>query len=209
MVNLRTQRRLAGAVLKAGRGRVWLAPEKLSEIKSANSRQAIRKLIKDHTILKRAVETRSRGRWRKRMDEKKRGRHLGAGKVKGTKEARKPSKDAWMLRQRIQRRLLAKYRQSGKIDCHLYQQLYRKAKGNVFKSKKVLLENIFLRKAEIERENRAKAQRQALLAKQKRAKDKRALREERRSKRIRAEAEEAAKLLKKAMSREKEGRSSS
>merc|ERR1712118_269193 len=48
----------------------------------------------------------------------------------------------WIRRQRVLRRPLRKYREAGKIDNHIYHSFYVKSKGNQFKNKKVLIEQL-------------------------------------------------------------------
>ncbi|QWU88246.1 hypothetical protein CA3LBN_002511 [Candidozyma haemuli] len=178
MPNLRTQKRLAASVVGVGKRKIWLDPNETTELASANSRAAIRKLYKNGTIVKKPVTAHSRASARIMAESKRNGRHMGLGKRKGTKNARMPTQVLWMRRLRVLRRLLAKYRDSGKIDRHLYHHLYLAAKGNAFKHKRALVEHVIQAKAEAAREKSLKAEAEARRLRNKAARERRAQRVE-------------------------------
>lgn len=173
MANLRLQKRLAASVLKVGRKRVWIDPNETAEVALANSRKNIRKLFKDGLIMRRQVHMHSRSRVQRYQEAKRKGRHQGHGKRKGTKDARMPQKVLWMRRQRVLRRLLRKYRDAKKITKDIYHTFYLGSKGNQFKNKTVLIEAIHRMKQEKIREKQLAEQREARRAKNTIRKDKR------------------------------------
>lgn len=54
--------------------------------------QSVRKLVKDGLIIKKPVAVHSRYRTRKNNEARRKGRHMGHGKRKGTANARMPTK---------------------------------------------------------------------------------------------------------------------
>ena len=145
------QRRLASTMLKCGKRKVWIDPNEINEISIADNRKTIKKLIKEGIIVKKNSKAHSKNRKKLYQEAKQKGKHKGIGSRKGSSNARSSQGYKWHFKQKVFRNLLRKYRNSEKIDKHLYRELYLKSKGNVFKNKRVLLDYIHSAKIDHDR----------------------------------------------------------
>lgn len=76
-VSLKVQKRLAASVLKCGKKKVWMDPNESKEIGLANSRQAVRKLVKNGLVIRKPQVIHSKARHQRHMEAKAKGRHTG------------------------------------------------------------------------------------------------------------------------------------
>ncbi len=109
------------------------------EVEEALTREDIKRLINKGLITKIQKKGTSRLGAKKTREQKKKKRRKGPGSRKGSVGARKKKKELWMKRIRALRRLLKELRDQGKIEKKTYTKLYLMAKGNMFRSKKHLL----------------------------------------------------------------------
>jgi large subunit ribosomal protein L19e len=133
--NVLFQRRMAAEVLKVGVNRVWIDPTKEKEVKQALTKEDIRELINQGVIKARPIKgvSRARAREREKKDKKR-----GPGSKKGKRTALYSRKEAWMDRIRAIRFYLRLMKEEGVIDRSLYRDLYRKASGGMFNSKRAV-----------------------------------------------------------------------
>ena len=150
-MNLRSQKRLAAKILKAGAGRIKV--KNVKEVEEAITRDDIRKLIDKGLIEKEQKKGYGRVHARKRLEQEKKGRRRGKGSRKGKKRAKINKKEAWMTRVRALRKLLRELKENGRISRSDYRKVYMKVKGGAFRSKHHMIS--YLKDNEIlkEREN--------------------------------------------------------
>jgi large subunit ribosomal protein L19e len=134
MTNLSSQRRLASQILKIGQNRVWIDPERMSDVEGAITREEIKKLIHEKVIVSLPEKGVSRSRAKIIRGKKRLGRRSGPGSITGAGYAKVTQKDAWMIKIRSLRRKLRELKASRTIAEETYSQYYRMAGSGRFQS---------------------------------------------------------------------------
>ncbi|MCS7097639.1 MAG: 50S ribosomal protein L19e [Candidatus Methanomethyliaceae archaeon] len=132
-MNLKVQRRLAAEVLGVGEKRVWINPEKISEVSTAITREEIRKFIEEGVIKAKPEMGVSRGRWRLIKKQRRKGLRKGPGSRKGPVES-----EDWIYRVRAMRRFLRLLKKRKIITPKVYRMLYMKVKSGTFHDRRQL-----------------------------------------------------------------------
>ena len=108
----------------------------MNEIKDAITKGDIRGLINKGHIVEIQKKGHSRGRTRKLLLQKRKGRRSGQGSRKGSISARLDKKSAWMSKIRTQRQFLKEVRDKSILTKKVYRKLYLMSKGGFFRSRR-------------------------------------------------------------------------
>ena len=122
MTNLTNQRRLASRIMKVGKNRVWINPQRIEDVESAITREEVRKLVHEKIIAATPIQGVSRGR------------RKGPGSKSGTPRAVISKKQAWMTKIRSLRRKLRELKANRTITESIYRELYMIAGSGRFTS---------------------------------------------------------------------------
>lgn len=136
MIQMQVQKRLAASVLGISSKKITFDITRLDDIKEAITKADVRKLVNEGAIFVKKHSQQSRLRARKIKTQKRKGRRQGPGSRKGKATARKPRKETWIKRIRLQRKFLNTLREKKLVDKVAYNNLYMKAKGGFFRSRR-------------------------------------------------------------------------
>jgi large subunit ribosomal protein L19e len=134
MTNLTNQRRLASRIMKVGKNRVWINPQKIEDVESAITRAEVRKLVHEKVIAASPIQGVSRGRAKVIQAKKRHGRRKGPGSKSGTPRAVITKKEAWMTKIRSLRRKLREWKANRTVTESNYRDLYMIAGSGRFAS---------------------------------------------------------------------------
>ena len=135
-MNTKTQKNIAAKVTKRSPKKIKLDISRFEDIKEAITRADIKSLLKSGAIKIKKSKGVSRARAKKNRKQKVSGRRKGHGSRKGTANARLKDKKKWMNKIRLQRVFLKELKTKNKLTNEVYKNLYKKAKGGFFRSKR-------------------------------------------------------------------------
>ncbi len=130
-----TAKRISADIMKVGETRVWMDQNSVSEIMDAATRSDIKVLMRRHVIQEIPKKGNSGYRFRKKLKQISKGRRRGPGSVRGTRNARSNSKQAWVKTIRALRNELVTLKDQEKIDKVTYRKYYRITKGGSIRSR--------------------------------------------------------------------------
>jgi large subunit ribosomal protein L19e len=134
-MTMKTIRRIAAHLLKAGTSRIRILPSEQKAAGEALTRDDVRGLIDSGAVYVLPKKGVSRFRGRQRAEQKSLGRRRGRGGRKGKKYSKVARKTVWMSRIRAQRRMLVELYDKKLIDDKNYRHAYRMVKGGSFKGR--------------------------------------------------------------------------
>jgi len=120
-------------------------PARTEDVSRAITRDDIRHFISNGAIAAEPEKGNSRGRFKKAMAQKAKGRRKGHGRRSGNKGARTPKKNKWVNKVRALRSELREIKKEQNIKTN-YRKTYKQIKGNLYHSRRHLRENISKKK---------------------------------------------------------------
>lgn len=137
-MDLTNQKRIASDILGCSPSKIVFDESRLEDIKEAITKVDLRVLIKEGAVSRKQDKGISSSRSKKIKQQKRKGRQRGHGSRKGKSTARQKSKTTWIHTIRSQRDLLKTMREKELVTSQTYRQLYAKAKGGFFRSRRHL-----------------------------------------------------------------------
>lgn len=155
--------RMARRFLSCGRNKLWIDPKEKERVAAVQNYEQVKQLVADNIIIKRKDKVNSKAHARELAEGRSKGRRMGLGKRKGTKDARLSSKTIWMKNIRSMRATLKSMKAKGELMSEEYRKCYTQAKGNLFKNKNVMIDTINKRKVKAARTRDVATQTEALI----------------------------------------------
>jgi len=134
VTNLKNQRHLAAQIMKVGRNRVWIDPERIEDVEVAITREEIRKLIHEGIVKRLPEKGISRARAKTLHKKKKKGRRRGSGSRSSPYYAKISKKEVWMSKIRALRKRLRELKTKRTINQNTYRNMYKMASSGIFES---------------------------------------------------------------------------